>query len=97
MENVHSVKYLGITITDNIDLGQHISEGSSTVTKTLGFLCRDLTSAPESNTTFEVANRTVVWLEQEYTSPIWNPYSKTQNSRIEKGQRKAARWTCRIL
>ena len=30
-------KYLGITITENMDWGQHISDISSKATKTLGF------------------------------------------------------------
>ena len=48
-ENVRSAKYLGITITDNIDWGQHISEISSKATqKTLGFLRRNLAVAPRS-------------------------------------------------
>ena len=34
-ENVHSAKYLGITISDNMDWGQHFSEISSKATKTL--------------------------------------------------------------
>ena len=38
LENVQSAKYLGITITENMDWGQHISEISSKATKTLGFL-----------------------------------------------------------
>ena len=50
LENVQSAKYLGITITDNMDWGQHVSEISS---KTLGFLRRNLTFTPKS--TNEVA------------------------------------------
>ena len=42
LENVQSAKDLGITISDNMDWGQHISEISSKATKTLGFLCRNL-------------------------------------------------------
>ena len=38
LENVQSAKYLGITITDYIDWGQHISDISSKAAKTLGFL-----------------------------------------------------------
>ena len=39
LDNVQSAKYLaGITITDNMDLGQHVSEISSKATKTLAFL-----------------------------------------------------------
>ena len=53
LENVQSAKYLGITITDNMEWGQHVSEISSKVTKTLGFLPRNLAFAPRS--TKEVA------------------------------------------
>ena len=53
LENVQLAKYLGITITDNMDWGQHVSEISSKATKTLGFLCRNLVFAPRS--TKEVA------------------------------------------
>ena len=48
LENVQSAKYHGITISDNMDSGQHISEMSSKATKTLGFLCRKLAIAPKS-------------------------------------------------
>ena len=41
LENVQSAKYLDITITDNMDWGQHVSEISSKATKTLGFLRRN--------------------------------------------------------
>ena len=47
-EQVQSAKYLGIhvTISDDFDWGQHISEISSKATKTLGFLRRNLAFAP---------------------------------------------------
>ena len=37
LEQVQSVKYLGITITYNLEWGQHVSEILSKATKTLGF------------------------------------------------------------
>ena len=58
LENVQSAKYLGITITENIDWGQHISDISSKATKTLGFLRRNFPFAPR--TTKEVAYKTLV-------------------------------------
>ena len=39
---VQSAKYLGLTITDDLDWGQHISEITCKATKTLGFLRRNL-------------------------------------------------------
>ena len=93
LENVQSAKYLGITITDNMDWGQHVSEISSKATKTLGFLRRNLAFAPRS--TKEVAYKTLVRPKLEYAAPIWSPHSKFQINQIEKVQRTAARWTCR--
>ena len=89
LENVQLAKYLGIqvTITDNMDWGQHVSEISPIATKTLGFLRRNLAFA--SRSTKEVANTTLV------AAPIWSSYSKLQINQIEKVQRTAARWTCR--
>ena len=46
LEQVQSAKYLGFTITDDLDWGQHISEISAKATKTLGFLKRNLAFAP---------------------------------------------------
>ena len=46
LEQVHSAKYLGITITDNLDWGRHVSEISCKATKTMGFLRRNLALAP---------------------------------------------------
>ena len=77
LENVQSAKYLGITISDNMDWGQHISEISSKATKTLGFLRRNLAFAPRS--TKEVAYKTLVRPKLEYAAPIW---SLTQNFRL---------------
>ena len=93
LENVQLAKYLGITITDTMDWGQHVSEISSKATKTLGFLRRNLAFAPRS--TKEVAYKTLVRPKLEYAAPIWSPHWKLQNNQIEKVQRTAARWTCR--
>ena len=46
LEQVQSAKYLGLTITDDLDWGQHISEITCKATKTLGFLRRNLAQAP---------------------------------------------------
>ena len=93
LENVQSAKYLGITITDNMDWGQHVSEISSIATKTLGFLRRNLAFAPRS--TKEVACKTFNQPKLEYAAPIWSPHLKLQINQIEKVLRTAARWTCR--
>ena len=93
LEQVQSAKYLGLTITDNLDWGQHVSEISCKATKTMGFLWRNLALAPKQ--TKEVAYKTLVRPQLEYAAPIWNPYHKLQIQEVEKVQRTAARWTCR--
>ena len=93
LENVQSAKYLGITITDNMDWGQHVSEISSKATKTLGFLRKSLAFAPRS--TKEVAYKTLVRSKLEYAAPIWSPHPKLQINQIEKVQRTAAPCTYR--
>ena len=82
LENVQSAKYIGITITENMDWGQHISDISSKATKTLSFLRRNLAFAPRS--TKEVAYKTLVRPKLEYAAPIWSPYCKTQIQQVEK-------------
>ena len=74
LENVQSAKYLGITISDNMDWGQHILEISSKATKTLGFLSRNLAFVLRS--TKEFAYKTLVRPKLEYAAPIWSPSSK---------------------
>ena len=90
LEQVQFVKYLGITITDSLDWGQHVSEISCKATKTMGFLRRCLAQTPRH--TKEVAYKTLIRPQLEYAAPIWNPYHKLQIQEVEKVQRTAARW-----
>ena len=84
MEQVESAKYLGITITDNLECGQHVSEISSKATKTLGFLRRNLALK-------EVAYQSLVRPQLEYAAPIWHPYNEIETKKVEKVQKTAAR------
>ena len=93
LEQVQSAKYIGITSSDDLDWGQHISEISAKATKTLGFLRRNFAFAPRH--TKEVAYKTLDRPKLEYAAPIWHPYHETQIRQAEKVQRTAARWTCR--
>ena len=77
--DVRSAKYLGITISDDMDWGQHISEISSKATKTLCFLRRNLAFAPKS--TKEVAYKTLVRPKLEYAAPFG---ALTRNFRLTR-------------
>ena len=79
LEQVQSAKYLGITISDDLDLGQHISEISSKATKTLGFLRRNLAFAPRH--TKEVAYKTLVVLSSSMQHLFGIPIMKLRLDR----------------
>ena len=68
MEAIQSAKYLNVTITDNLDWGRQISEISSKASKTLGFLHRNLSFAPQE--TKEVAYKTLVRPKLEYAAAV---------------------------
>ena len=92
LEQVQSIKYLGITITNNLDWGQHVLEISNKATKTMGFE-RNFAFAPRH--TKEVAYKTLIHPQLVYAAPIWNPCHKLQIQLVEKVLTTAARWTCR--
>ena len=45
--------------------------------------------------TKEVAFKTLFRPQLEYAAPIWHPHNDTETEKMEKVQKKAARWTCR--
>ena len=68
LEQVQPAKYLRITITDNLDWGQYVSEISCRATKTMSSLWRNLSLAPRH--TKEVTYKTLVPHQLEYAAPI---------------------------
>ena len=86
-----SAKYLGLTIKDDLDWGQHVSEISAKATKTFGFLRRNFAFAPRH--TKEVVYKTFVRPKLEYAAHIWHPYHETQIGHLEKVQKTAANGT----
>ena len=68
LEQVQSAKYLEITITDNLDWGQYISEISAKATKTMGFLRVILAFAPRD--TKEVAYKSLGNIQHLFGIPI---------------------------
>ena len=91
LDVVSSAKYLGITISDNLSWNTHINQVCSKAGKTLGMLRRNLKiSAPRVK---EQAYNTLVRPKLEYSATIWDPFTKTNKDRLQRIQRRAARWT----
>ena len=84
--------YLGVYITNNFTWNKHIHQITSKANQTLGFITRNLYSCPQQ--TKEAAYRTLVRPLVEYSSTVWDPYTKDLNNHLEKVQKRAARFVC---
>ncbi|KAL4229732.1 hypothetical protein ACF0H5_010121 [Mactra antiquata] len=90
---VVSAKYLGVTLTNTLDWSKHIDSVTSKANRTLGFIRRNLSFAPQ--VTRLTAYKTLVRPQAEHASPVWNPYARHNIHRTEKEQCTTARWACR--
>ena len=85
-----STKYLGCTITSDLNWGTHISNICKKANQTLGFLHRNLHIS--SRSIKERACKSLVRPQLEYSSTVWDPYQQGHIDMIEKVQRRAARY-----
>ena len=82
--------YLGIVFDNTMSWSTHIQMVSNRAMKVLNFVKRNLTDCP-TNTKIQ-AYLTLVRSIMEYASPIWDPYYNSDIYKLEKVQRRAARW-----
>ena len=87
LENVDSIKYLGVTITSDLKWNSHIRN------RTLGFLRRNLFFCPQD--VKEAAYKSMVRLILEYGSTVWDPHFNGLNDELENVQKRAARFVTR--
>ena len=73
LENVESIKYLGVTITNDLKWNTHISNVCTKANRTLGFLRRNLYSCPPD--VKEAAYKGLVQPVLEYGSSVWDPHT----------------------
>ena len=93
-EHVRSAKYLGITNTDDLDWGQHISEIPCKATKA-GFSPAQFVIDTGIQRKFHTKNWFAPSSSMQHLHVFWHPYDETQIGQVEKVQRTAAsRWTC---
>jgi hypothetical protein len=90
LEEVPSAKYLGVTISNDMNWQKHIDKTSAKANSKLGFLRRNIKTRDQALK--EKAYQTIVRPTLEYCSTVWDPHTKTQSETIEKVQRRAARW-----
>ena len=90
LDNVEKIKYLGITITNDLKLNTHVSNICTMANRTLGFLRRNLVACPRD--VKESAYKELVRPVLEYGSSVWVPQSILLQDELEKVQNKAARF-----
>ena len=71
LENVESIKYLGVTITNDLQWNTHVSNICTKANRTLGFLRRNLYSCPQE--VKEAAYKGLVRPVLEYSGTVWDP------------------------
>ena len=93
LENVESIKYLGVTITSDLKWNSHIRNGCSKANRTLGFLRRNLFSCPQD--VKEAPYKSMVRPILKYGSTVWDPHCNGLNDEFENVQKRAARFVTR--
>ena len=90
LESVESIKYLGVTITNDFKWNTHIFNVCTKANRILGFLRRNLYSCPPD--VKEAAYKGLVRPVLEYGSSVWDPHTHGLQEELEKVQNHAARF-----
>ena len=90
LQETKSHSYLGVTLTSDLSWNDHINQTSSKSNRTLGFVMRNLHQCPQDIKVS--AYKTLVRPLVEYSSSVWEPYTKNLINKLESVQRRAARF-----
>ena len=88
LENVESIKYLGVTIINDFKWNTHISNVCTKANRTIGFLRRNLYSCPAD--VKEAAYKGLVRSVLECGSSVLDPHTHCLQEELEKVQNRAA-------
>ena len=87
LENVESIKYLGVTITSDLRWNTHVCTKAH---RTLRFLRRNLYTCPKE--VKEAAYKGLVYPVLDYGSSVWDPPGVVLQEEIESVQKRATRF-----
>ena len=86
LENVESIKYLGVTITNDLIWTTHVSNVCTKANRTLGLLRRNLHSWPQE--VKEAAHKGLVCPVLEYGSSVWDSPGVVLQEELESVQKR---------
>ena len=90
LQEVSDAKYLGIQIDNKLDWNKHISTVAARGQSKLAFLNRNLKGCPKKLR--DTAYISLIRPALEYSCSVWHPHKKSNRDKIEKVQRRAARF-----
>ena len=90
IEEVNQAKYLGVTLTSELNWSTHIDITTNKANSTLGFLRRNLRCSPKSLK--ELSYMSLVRSKLEYCSSIWDPHFTKDTDKLERVNRRTARF-----
>ena len=90
LENVESIKYLGVTITSDLRWNTHVSNVCIKANRNLGFLRRNLYSCTQE--VKEAAYKELIDPVLDYGSSVWDPQDVVLKEELESVQKLAARF-----
>ena len=90
LQQVQNNPHLGLQISEDLKWTTHITNAAKKANSTLGFLRRNLKYCPHECK--KTAYISLVRSTMEYGGIIWYPYTETNNNRLERIQRQAARF-----
>ena len=90
LEEVKDAKYLGVTVSDDLEWTKHINAITTKANSKLSFLRRNLKGCPEKLR--ETAYFALVRSFLEYSATVWHPHQKYNSDNLEMVQRRAARF-----
>ena len=93
LQVVDAHPYLGVQLSNDLRWTQHINGVAKKASSTLGFLRRNLQSSPPECR--KAAYISLVRSTLEYSAIIWDPHHQGEIDRLERIQRKAARFITR--
>ena len=90
LEEVMDDKYLGVTLSNNLEWSKHIATMTNKANSTLLLLRRNLKGCQEKlkQTAYFSLIRSFI----EYGATVWDPYQKYNSDKVERVQRRAARF-----
>ena len=90
LKNVENIKYLGVTVTNDLRWNTHVSKVCTKANRTLGFLRRNLYACPKE--VKEAAYKRLVRPVLEYSGSVWDPSGVGLQDELEEVQNRAARF-----